>query len=112
MRVIRLQARHLSSLLQQDKTQSRNGGAALCPRRTQAMLQLAFMASEGAPPSKTIHLIETVLYGEPQVHTRLTAETSTHANLVRTLTPHRSRAATTACSMVPASSTRPQRRRA
>ena len=46
----------------------RNGAAALCPKRTQAMLQLAFLASKGPLPSVTVSLIETVLYGAPQVH--------------------------------------------
>jgi hypothetical protein len=46
------------------------GGAVLDPARTNAMLQLAFSASEGAPARESVPLIEKVLYGAEQEHPR------------------------------------------
>jgi hypothetical protein len=45
----------------------RHGTQAICPLRTQAMLQLSFMASKAPQASVTVPLIERVLFGEAQV---------------------------------------------
>ena len=45
----------------------RNGTQALSPSRTQAMLQLAFLASTAPPASVTVPLIELALFNEAQV---------------------------------------------
>ena len=45
----------------------RTGTQALCPLRTQAMLQLSFLASTAPLASVTVPLIEQALFGEEQV---------------------------------------------
>lgn len=45
----------------------KNGQSALDPVRVQAMLSLAFLASNAPSPHVTVPLIEKALYGEVQV---------------------------------------------